>query len=130
MMAWENGMLRTLSYFNLVCTVCYFLGYLQNGSRMVILGLLTAIVYNWLVLRNLERGQSRFHFLQWLLAASTLSFALYTGYGALFLLLAAFEYQYYPWKNMVLIASSGITMLALVFHLFLSIRESLVKKDE
>ncbi|SEA27165.1 hypothetical protein [Pedobacter hartonius] len=123
-------MLRTLSNFNLVCTVCYFLGYLQNGSRIVILGLLTAIVYNWLVLRNMERGQSRIHFLQWLLAALTLSFALYIGYSALFLLLAAIEYRYFPWKDITLIASSGITMLALIFHLFLSIRESLVKKDE
>jgi hypothetical protein len=111
-------------------TVCYFLAYLQNGSRAVILGLLSAVVFNWLVLWNLERGQSRWSIFQWLLAVLTLLLALSLGYSSLFLLLDVIEYGYYPGAGIILIASGVITMLSLIFHLFFSFIESLVKKDE
>ncbi|CAM4264733.1 hypothetical protein SAMN06265348_108237 [Pedobacter westerhofensis] len=123
-------MLRTLSYLNLTGAVCYFLAYLQNGSGFVITGLLAAVVFQWLVLRSQERGQSGWSILHWLFAVLTLVFALYLGYGAFFLLLGAMEYQYYPLGTLLLTGSGFILMLSLLFHVFLSWRENLAKKDE
>jgi len=123
-------MLRTLSYFNLAGTVCYFLVYLQNGSRYVILGLLSAIVYQWLILRSQERGQGGLTMFQRLFAAITFIFALYLGYSALLLLFSAIEYQYYPWGTLLLTGSGFLLMLGLLFHLFLSWRANSLKKDE
>lgn len=123
-------MLRTLSYLNLTGTVCYFLAYLQNSSGFVIAGLLSAVVFQWLVLRSQERGQSGWALLHWLFAALTLVFALYLGYSALFLLLGAIEYQYYPLGTLLLTGSGFMLMLNLLFHVFLSWRENLAKKDE
>jgi hypothetical protein len=124
-------MLRTLSYLNLIAAVCYFLVYLQNGSRLIIAGLLCAVVYQWLVLRSEELGQGGGNpVMQRIFAALSLLFALYLGYSAALLLLSAVEYQYYP-ENMLLLTGSGLLlMLGLLFHLFLSWRANSVKKDE
>jgi hypothetical protein len=123
-------MLRNLSYLNLAGTVCYFLVYLQNGSRIVILGLLAAIVYQWLSLRSQEQGGGRMTPLQGLFAAITLVFALYLGFGAFSLLLSMIEYQYYPWSSILLVGSGILLVSGLLFHLFLSWSVNSVKKDE
>lgn len=123
-------MLRTLSYLNLIGAVCYFLAYLQNGSSFVIGGLLAAVVFQWLVLRSEESGRHTWNIIYWLFAAFTLIFAFCLGYSALFLLLAAMEYQYYPPASLLLTGSGFLLMFGLLFHVILSWRENLVKKDE
>jgi hypothetical protein len=107
-----------------------FFGISPKWGAVVISGLLSAIVYNWLVLRNLERGQLKWSAIQWVLAALTLFFTLYLGYSAVFLLFAAMEYHYYPWASLALIGAGMLLTFSLGFHLFLSGRENLVKKDE
>jgi hypothetical protein len=123
-------MLRTLSYLNLTAAVCYFLVYLQNGSRLIIAGLLCAVVYQWLVLRSAELGQGGKSVIQRIFAVLTLFFALYLGYGATLLLLSAVEYEYYPLSVLLLSGCGLLLMLALLLHLFLSRSVNSVKKDE
>ncbi|MET1053748.1 MAG: hypothetical protein ABWY16_00430 [Pedobacter sp.] len=123
-------MLRTLSYLNLIGTVCYFLAYLQNGNSIVITGLLGVIVYQWLSLRNQERGQSSWTVIQLIFAFLTLVFALYLGYGGFSLLLSLMEYQYYPLSSLTLVGYGLLLMFSLLFHLFFSWRANSVKKVE
>lgn len=123
-------MLKTLSYLNLIFAVAYFLEYLQNGNRLTIIGLLAVVVYNWLVLRNLEREELKWSLLQWILACMSLSFGLFIGYGAVNLLLDSIEYKYYPWSSVMLITAGACFMLSIIFHLFISRIESSSKKDD
>lgn len=123
-------MLRTLSYVNLVGTVCYFLAYLQNGSGPVILGLLGVVIYQWLSLRSLELGQSNLTPINLFFAILTLVFAIYLGYSSFSLLLSSMQYQYYPWSSLLLIGAGILLTLSLLFHLFLSWRANSVKKSE
>lgn len=123
-------MLRTLSYLNLIFSVAYFLGYLQNASRWVVLGLLSVVVFNWMVLVNAEREQFKWSVLQWAFAGLTLLFALFIGYSAVQLLLDAVEHAYYPGSNILLIAAGMLFTLVMLCHLFLSGAKTLVKKDE
>jgi len=121
-------MLKTLSYLNLIIAVCYFLQYLQNSGPLIVFGMLAVVVYNWIVLRNLERGQYGWDGLQWIFALVTVLFALYTGYSSILLLLSAVSYQYYPVDTVLLIGSGLIFSLCLLFHVFLSRTENSVKK--
>ena len=122
-------MLRTMSYVNLIFAVCYFLAYLQNGSSTVIGGLLIVVVYSWLVLRKLERGERGSNVIQWVLAAGVLIFALYIGYSAVSTLLDAIDYQYFPGSSLLLIGSGLLFSLGLFFHLYLSLGANNEKKD-
>ena len=121
-------MLKTLSYLNLMIAVCYFLQYLQNSGPLVVFGILAVVVYNWIVLRNLERGQPGWDWVQWIFAFITVLFALYTGYSGILLLLSAVSYQYYPTDTVLLIVSGLIFGLCLLFHVFLSRTENSMKK--
>lgn len=123
-------MLKTLSYLNLALAVCYFLGYLQNSNALVVSGLLAGMVFNWLVLRDLERQQFKRGYFVYLLGLATLLFAAYIGYSAVLLLLDAIGYQYYPF-NIILLISSGLFLaLCLLLHLLNSAFKYSAKKDD
>ena len=123
-------MLKTLSYLNLALAVCYFLGYLQNSHALIISGLLTSMVFNWLVLRDLERQQFKPGFILYLLGLVTLLFAAYMGYSAVLLSLDAIEYQYYPANSILLISSGLFFALSLLLHLLKSGLKYSSKKDD
>ena len=113
-------MLRTLSYLNLVLAVVYFLGWLQNGSGWIIAGLLFTVVFNWLVLRNIEQASFGWSFPQWFTAVLTLLFAFFTGYSAILLSLSTIEYSNYQWDTLLLIFLGFLFSCTLLSHLFLS----------
>jgi len=106
-------MLKTLSYFNLIFSVIYFLVYLQNGGFGPVSALLGVVVFSWMVLRGLENEQKKWPLLQWVSAVMSLIFAGLTGYGAVVLLLDAIEYQYYP-LQVLLLTVSGFLFTATV----------------
>ena len=116
----NHKMLRTLSYLNLVLAVIYFLGWLQNGNGWIIAGLLFTVVFNWLVLRNIEQSRSGWSFPQWFTAGFTLLFALFTGYSAILLSLSTIEYSNYQWDTLLLIFLGFLFSCTLLSHLFLS----------
>jgi len=122
-------MLKTLSYFNLLFSVGYFLEYLQNANPIEVAGLLCLVVLNWLTLVNLEREQFKWKVFQWILAMISLSFTVFIGYGAVQLLIDATEHGYYPGSTVLLIISSLIFVLSILLHLFLSWLKNSVKKD-
>ena len=123
-------MIRTLSYFNLLFAVLYFLGYLQNSGAFVISGLLAVIVFNWMALRSLENEQFQWTVFHWAAAILTLSFAAFTGYTATTLLLDVVEYRYYPAPAITLISCGFIFTLAILFHLYLTLAKSIRKKSD
>lgn len=123
-------MIRTLSYLNLIFAVLYFLEYLQNGNSFVISGLLATVIFNWLALRSLETEQFRWTVFQWLTALFTFSFALFTAYGAIVVLLDAMEYHYYPVATIGLIVCGLFFALSILFHLYLSLGKSIRKKSD
>lgn len=117
-------MLRTLSYLNLIFAVLYFLTYLLNGNRWVVSGLLIVIVFNWMVLRNMETEQTKWSALQWLAGFVTLLYASYMGYSAVLLLIDTISYHYYPAETIILIISG----ILFSFMIFLQLLTSLYKK--
>ena len=120
--------MKTLSYLNLIFAVLYFLEYLQNGNPFAIAGVLAVVIFNWMELRGLEREQLKWPVFQWVTAALTLCFALYTGYSAVILLLDAIEYHYYPLASILLISSGLGFTLAILLHLYLGLKKSIIKK--
>lgn len=123
-------MLRTLSYVNLIFAVGYFLAYLQNSSPQVITGLLSVVIFNWLVLRRLEKNNWRQDIWWWILAVASLGFSGYISYGAIALLLDAADFQYYPSSILILSGSGLLLTISVIFHLFLSFSKINWKKDE
>jgi len=111
-------MLKTLSYFNLIFSVIYFLVYLQNGGFGPVSALLGVVVFSWMVLRGLENEQKKWPLLQWVSAVMSLIFAALTGYGAVVLLLDAIEYQYYPLQVLLLIVSGFLFTATVLVQLF------------
>jgi hypothetical protein len=111
-------MLKTLSYFNLIFSVIYFLVYLQNGGFGPVSALLGVVVFSWMVLRGLENEQKKWPLLQWVSAVMSLIFAGLTGYGAVVLLLDAIEYEYYPLQVLLLIVSGFLFTAAVLLQLF------------
>jgi hypothetical protein len=110
-------MLKTLSYFNLIFSVIYFLVYLQNGGYGPVSALLGVVVFSWMVLRGLENEQKKWPLLQWVSAVMSLIFAGLTGYGAVVLLLDAIEYQYYPLQVLLLIVSGFLFTATVLLQL-------------
>ena len=123
-------MLRTLSYFNLIFSVVYFLAYQQNGSSLNIAGLLLVVIFNWLALQKLERGIFSFSVFDWLLALLTAVFALFTSYSAVLLILDVLEYAYAAWNTILLIAAGLTFALAILLQLFLAVLKILRKKTD
>ena len=119
-------MLRTLSYLNLIFAVLYFLTYLLNGNRWVVSGLLIVIVFNWMVLRNMETEQTKWSVLQWAAGFVTLLYASYMGYSAVLLLIDTVSYHYCPAETVLLIVSG----LLFSFTIFLQLLTSLYKKTD
>ncbi|KIO76492.1 hypothetical protein TH53_14765 [Pedobacter lusitanus] len=123
-------MLGALSYLNLIFAVLYFLAYLLNGNRLVVLGLLIVIVFNWMALRNLEIRQRQWSAFQWLAALITILYAFYMGYGAVLLLLDAIRYQYYPAAAILLILSGLIFSFTIILQLFAGLYQKTNKKSD
>lgn len=123
-------MIRTLSYLNLIFAVIYFLAYLQNGSFEAITGILMVVVFNWMVLRGLEKDSPKWTAFQWVNAALSLLFAVYISYGATILLLDAISYQYYPMSSMLLSGSGILFALSIFFHVYLAFRNRITKKAD
>jgi hypothetical protein len=111
-------MLKTLSYFNLIFSVIYFLVYLQNGGFGPVSALVGVVVFSWMVLRGLENEQKKWPLLQWVSAVMSFIFAGLTGYGAVVLLLDAMEYHYYPLQVLLLIVSGFLFTATVLVQLF------------
>jgi len=121
-------MIKVLSYMNLIFAVLYFLQYLQNGSTAAITGILAVVVFNWMVLRNLEEEQVKWFVVQCILAGISFLFALYLGYSAMLLLINDMVYNYYPLNTIWIITQGLLFTSALLFHLFLCWSEFINKK--
>jgi hypothetical protein len=123
-------MLKISSYFNIIFAVLYFLMYLQNGSSWMISALLMVVVFNWIVLRDLEIERLKWTFFHWVLAGITLAFALYLSYSSILLLLDAVEYHYYVWNNVLLISSGLCFAAVILFQLLFSWSQFQIKKSD
>lgn len=122
-------MLSSLSYLNLIAAVLYFLVYLQNGSSWPVAGLLCVIVFNWMTLRSMERGQAKWSVLQWFLSFLSLLYALFLLYSAGNLTLGAINYHYFPLNSSLLVVSGLLFAVLIILQLFLGFREIVVKKS-
>jgi hypothetical protein len=67
-------MLRTLSYANIVFAVVYFLAFLLNSMSYAIAGVLLTVIFNFMVIRILERG-GRFNLITYVVGTMCLIFA-------------------------------------------------------
>jgi hypothetical protein len=123
-------MLKAISFFNLIFAVVYFLVYLQNGNRWIVLGLLTVVVFNWIVIRSLETGQLKWTALHWAFVLPDVSFGVFTGYNHILLLTDVIAYHYYPWNTVRLITSGLVFATAILLQVFLSWFEFKLKKTD
>jgi hypothetical protein len=123
-------MISTLSYLNLIFSVLYFLEYLQNSNPFVIGGLLAVVIFNWMALRNQEKNQFQWTFVQWITALLTVCFAVFTGYSAVVVLLGAIEYHYYPAAAILLVTAGLLFAITILFHLYLNLDKSIRKKSD
>jgi len=122
-------MLKTISFFNLIFAVSYFLVYLQNANRLIVIGLLAVVVFNWMAIRSLETGQLKWTFLHSALALPDLLFSLFTGYSNILLLIDIIDNNYYAWNTISVIASGLAFAVAVLSQLFLSWFEFRIKKS-
>lgn len=123
-------MLRNLSYLNLIMAVLYFLGYLQNGNALAIAGLLSVVVFSWLVLRSLEREKLWWSFPQWILSFTSLLYAASLAFSAVNLVIDSIGYQYFPANVILLIVSGLLFALLIILQLFFSLRIFFRKKTD
>jgi len=123
-------MISKLSYLNLTFSVLYFLQYLQNSNSYVISGLLAVVLFNWMALRSQEKERFEWTVLHWFTALLSLSFAVFTGYTAVTVLIGSMEYRYYPFTSLMLIAAGILFTAAILFHLYLSLNKSIRKKSD
>lgn len=122
-------MLKSLSYFNLIFTIIYFLQYLQNGSSVTVAGIISVVLFNWLILRGLERGALKWTVFEWLTGIPAFVFALFTGFSAIFLWSDAIEYDFYPFSSILLIFFGLLFSLGLIVHIFVSFAQKTSKKE-
>lgn len=123
-------MLRNLSYLNLTAAVLYFLTYLQNGNYWAIAGLLSVVVFSWLVLRNLELEHAKWTIPQWLLSFTSLLYALFLLYSVFNVLWNAIEYGYFPTEMILLVVAGLLFAVLVLLLLFFSIHKILIKKTD
>jgi len=115
-----SGMLKMLSYLNILLALAYFFGYLLNSYSWPIAALLLVIVYNGLTLRSIEQEKS-FSKLQHVLALFNLVFAAFLLVWVFNILSASIEHRYFGDTRIYLVLAT-VFALSLVSHVLLSLR--------
>lgn len=123
-------MLKTLSYFNIFFAVIYFMEYLQNSSYWVISGLITVIIYNWLILLQLESGKPGIPGPGMPFGAAAFCYAVYTAFNALKLSFSAIEEDYLD-RAMTILCMSALVAAGCIFgQLLISALNHYSKKSD
>ncbi|MES2829194.1 MAG: hypothetical protein V4687_13610 [Bacteroidota bacterium] len=87
-------MLRTLSYVNIAFAILYFLLYLLNSTSYAMAGIFVVIVFNALVLRNIEQ-QKKFKLVHFIIGSTNLFFAGFLILWVTHIILSSFRYNYF-----------------------------------
>ena len=106
-------MLKLLSYFNIFFAVFYFMEYLQNSSYWITSGVITVIVFNWLVLRWLETGATGNFWVRVKAALGSVIYAGYTAFNTLGSLSAAVAEDYLD-RPLILLSVATIGFAATI----------------
>lgn len=106
-------MLKLLSYFNIFFAVFYFMEYLQNSSYWITSGVITVIVFNWLVLRWLETGATGNFWVRVTAALGSVIYAGYTAFNTLGSLSAAVAEDYLD-RPLILLSVATIGFAATI----------------
>ncbi|MHA4893683.1 hypothetical protein ACXZ1K_02935 [Pedobacter sp. PWIIR3] len=115
-------MLKTLSYLNIAFAILYFLLYLLNSTSYAMAGILVVIVFNSLVLRNIEQ-QKAFKLVHFIIGATNVFFAGFLILWVTHVVLSSLRYDYFgnSWLYIMLSISFIICILlhfVLVFRKF------------
>jgi hypothetical protein len=87
-------MLKSLSYVNIVLALVYFVAYLMNSYSWPIPAMLLVIVYNGLVIRNVEK-EIRFTAVHYALGAVCLLFAGFLTLWVVNIVRSSIAYNYF-----------------------------------
>jgi hypothetical protein len=88
-------MFRILSYANILLAIAYLLMFLLNGSNVVIFGVLTVVVFNVLVVKNIQEGWRKPGLIHYLPGLGCLGFAAFLLVGLVHIVRASIAYHYF-----------------------------------
>ncbi|MGY4383459.1 putative neutral ceramidase superfamily lipid hydrolase [Pedobacter sp. UYP24] len=120
-------MLKILSYLNIAFAILYFLLYLLNSTAYAMAGIAVVIVFNSLVLRNIEQGKS-FKLVHFIIGATNVFFAAFLVLWVTHVILSSIRYNYFAntWLY-ILITIPFVISIGLHFILvFLKYRQGVV----
>jgi hypothetical protein len=114
-------MLKILSYLNIALALAYFFGYLLNSYSWPIAAILLVIVFNGIVLRNIENGQA-LRPVHYLLAFLNLVFAIFLSIGVFHVLQSSIEHNYFG-DSCIYLGLATLFVISIFLHLLLLFRK-------
>jgi len=112
-----NCMLKILSYLNIALALIYFFGYLLNSYSWPIAAILLVMVFNGLVLRNVETDRN-FTAVHYTLAFFNVIFAGFLTIWVVNILQSSIEHNYFGDSRIYLFIAS-LFVVSIVFHVAL-----------
>ncbi|HKG06465.1 MAG TPA: hypothetical protein VKB19_08405 [Pedobacter sp.] len=114
-------MLKALSYLNIFLAIAYFFGYLLNSFSWPIAAILLIIVYNGLVIRNIER-ELKFSPVHYTLAFFNLLFAGFLTLWIINVVQSSIEVSYFG-NTGIYIVMGTLFVFSIIAHVLLLIRK-------
>ena len=111
-------MFRILSYANILLAIAYLLMFLLNGSNGVILGLLVVVVFNVLVVKNIQEGWEKPGWIPNALGLGCLGFAAFLLVGLIHIVRSSIAYHYFS-NTLNYIVLTALFVLCIIIHFVL-----------
>lgn len=123
-----NCMLKILSYLNITLALTYFFGYLLNSYSWPIAAILLVIVFNGLVLRNVENNRN-FTAVHYTLAVFNVVFAGFLSIWVVNILRSSIEHNYFGDSRIYLFIAS-LFVVSIILHVALVVLTKRNHSDE
>lgn len=111
-------MFRILSYANILLAIAYLWMFLLNGSNVVILGLLVVVVFNVLVVKNIQDGWGKPGWIPIVLGLGCLGFAAFLLVGLIHIVRSSIAYHYFS-NTLNYIVLTALFVLCIIIHFVL-----------
>ncbi|RQO68053.1 hypothetical protein DBR43_26475 [Pedobacter sp. KBW06] len=108
-------MFRILSYANILLAIAYLLMFLLNGSNVVIFGLLVVVIFNVLVVKNIQEGREKPGLIHYALGLGCLGFAAFLLVGLIHIVRSSIAYHYFS-NTLTYILLTIAFILSIIIH--------------
>ncbi|NQX42036.1 hypothetical protein SAMN05421820_109308 [Pedobacter steynii] len=108
-------MFRILSYANILFAIAYLLMFLLNGSNVVIFGILVVVVFNVIVVKNIQEGWGKPGLIYYVLGLGCLGFAAFLSVGLIHIVRSSIAYHYFS-NTLNYMVLTTLFVLCIVIH--------------